>query len=196
MKAKLFSLALSILLVTLGFVSTASANNVKIALTATFQDSVVPSGTITEYVARKVRITQKDVVARLGLVYPLPPEGGILYFSLGGSFYILNAEGTDILHSVDPGVLALAWISPWIRHGNMDTTPGSTYRTRNVTDGTLEMNVDAANFFALVGFIDADALTKGTGLDYRFKISMAGHGELDGDICILTGKIQIRIKTI
>lgn len=186
------------ILVSLLFVGPASANNVTIALTATFQGSVdgVAPG-VVKYATRKVRITQKDVLALLGTVYPLPTEGASLYYAIDGSFYILNAEGNAFLYTVSPSVLTITLITPWIRNGVTDSNPGGAMtKIRNFSDGNFTMNIDGNNSFALAGLFDLNYAETPISANYLYKLTVLGHGEFDGGICTLSGKAQIKIRVL
>ncbi len=194
---KRWQLFLGILFLTLSFAGSASANNVKIALTATFPNSAteIRPGVI-QYKTSKVRITQKDVLEQLQTVYGSFPDGASLYCAIDGTFRILDANGTDSLHTVPSGVLGLAISSGWIRNGITDSNPGGKTKIKNLSDGMFTMNIDASNFFALAGLFDVSYSENAIFTSYLYNLLVLGHGKFDGEVCILSGKVQIKIRSI
>lgn len=58
------------------------------------------------------------------------------------------------------------------------------------------MNIDAFNSFALTGLFDASYSENAIFTSYLYNLLVLGHGEFDGGACILSGKVQIKVRVM
>lgn len=195
MAKRRLQLLLGIFLLTLGLASPASANNVKIALTATLQEPTVPipSTGATQWPVSKLRITEKDILALLALdpLYtPLPDGANLSYVFLTG--FVIRKEDGGIQFAVDSSNLSLGSLERMVERGVWG--PVITANKTTILDYVLfEMSIDASNAFELNGFSE-DKLSQTTPstLSHNVKLTLMGRGKLSNKKCAISGTIKIK----
>ena len=176
---------------TLGLAGAASANNVNIAFTATCQESEMEIRTnVWEFKTRKVKITQKDVLVLLGMIYSLP-SGSPVSLAYGGSFRILDEDGAT-LHNVDAGDLTLTPSGDQVVSGIQDYTLGGKDKYKQVRPSSLILEIDSEHHFSLPGQQDVSYSDAGFGpTKILYNLILIGGGGLAGDACNISGKMKI-----
>lgn len=192
MKTKRFQIFVSVFLVILGLNTTANAASVSIALTATIQESdTEPNPGVHQYVSKKIRITQKDILDRLSLHYTIP-DGGQLAHS--GGFQILDANG---VFSAEVSSTHLQLINGdfAVRNGLRDTNPGKPDKYKQSSSIVFQMDINIANFFDLTGIDEINFVVNGSSFGTAtHKMTFLGTGNFDGKPCTLSGKLTLRVN--
>lgn len=191
---KRFFLGFGLFIFMFGVSDAASANNIKITLTAKVQEDVtVPSAGVMQYTAITLRITQKDLLTLLSYAgYTLPAKPVLAYHI--GSFQILDGNGT-LVHSVSSTHLAIDLsIGPSVDHGISDQNPGGADKYTDVRAGTFALNADSGNYFSLDGIFESKTSDNGMGtIAILRSATCLGTGELGNAPAMITGKIKYKL---
>lgn len=161
--------------------SAQAANSTRFALTATLQGATVekPTGVLTTKTT-KVKITNKEMLQVLGIVYPAAlTQGAVLTANPSSQFLILNTQGV-LLQTVDSSVLSLAGLPP-VRQG-IDNQNTGKFTLKNVWQTyQLTLNADANHAFQLNGAAHGNAsYVEGIPAKIVAQAFWAGSGKLEG----------------
>lgn len=193
MKRRLF-IWLVVLFCTFGAQTSASANNVKVTLTAKIQETVtLPSAGVTQYTALTLRITQKDLLMLLSYAgYSLPAKPVLAHHL--GAFQILDGNGA-LVHTVSSSHLLLDLsIGPSVNHGVSDQNPGGADKYTDIREGTFTLNADSGNYFSLNAMFDSKVSDNGMGtLVILRSVTCLGAGELGNAPAMITGKVKYKL---
>lgn len=194
MTKRALQLFLGILLVTLGFSTSANAGNMKIAFTVFVEGNTTPIDFGDEYSTIKLRMTEKDVLAWLDEVgiYSVP-DGASLFFT-GTYLRILNADG-DIVETVDTAYIEFSGSASAIGQGIWGFLLGDKNKITSRREEYFDLNFDSGNFWNLTGFSE-DKVDQNAGfLNHNYKATLIGGGEIDNRQCIVFGTLKIKYAT-
>lgn len=176
--------------------SASAANSVNITLTATTETMTDVGGGELQFTTQKVRITNKDIVTRLGKVYSLPLAGAVLSFAVPGGFQLLDLHG-NFLYSVDSGVLRIENGPLMARSGTYNPNPGQITKLRSLYTLEWIFDVDTEDHFTLSGPSDQNTFQDlATGFSrFLLNMNLAGIGKLNDQNCVIIGKIKIKAQS-
>lgn len=182
---------LVVLGVVLGVSTVASAQGLSMAFTVTVQESITEvSPNVYEYKTTTIRVTQKDVLARLAAYYAFP-AGSIL--DCNGDFEILGPTGA-LLHTVNTGYLNVVAYGSVLR-GRSDTNPGGRGNVKYSTPAEFDIHIGAM-LFGLRGALLETLAHNATSTTDSFSYTLQGGGTLDGKDAFVTGKMKFKVPIL
>lgn len=194
---KRVQLFLAILLLTLGIQTTASANNVTVALTALVQTSSTnPNPGIYAYTSTKVRITTKEILAWLASIgYIVEDKTTLTYyystFHSDGFYLRTERVAMVIIEPINASTLELFHSIPQVRNGNIDENTEIEKYTEQVPV-EFGIDIDPGTYFLLRGLADTNQKRNGTSESSSINIKLMGSGAIPGGNCTISGKMRIR----
>lgn len=193
MKQRNLAFCLVIFSMMLGLAAPASASSVSVALTAKFEEQTHLGGGVIQYKVRTVRLTQKDVLTLLNMVYVFPVDQAILQYDLAGSEFTVVPIGGGAGFAVSSAYLNLFSTGNAVRSGLYDPNPGKKSKVKSEGNGLFVLDINDANWFELNGMIRNNASSDVSAASTTISVSMSaiGHGEIEGHDCVLSGKIKL-----
>lgn len=166
----------------------ASAQGLSMAFTVLVQESITQvSPNVYEYKTTTLRVTQKDVLARLA-AYCSFSAGSIL--DCNGDFEILGPTGA-LLHTVNTSYLDAVGHTSVLR-GRADGNPGGRVNVKYSTPAEFDIHIGAMLFDLRGAFFETLA-HNAVGTTNSFSYTLQGGGTLDGKDAFATGKMKFKV---